>query len=208
MFGYQQPSTSALDSPRTGLHPHKEGIHQNKRGITSKQTEPKEVKTCCSPGVSPTGSECCATEHALPASSSWHLCFAPLNKTGHSFVTSFYEQHRMCTPDSRHYQQPAKNRNNLGIIKGYPPQMVTDVLETLENSSQTTYRGRAGQADLCMRPSSLSTQLSGSKREAFYCQLQASPARPRAQPWPLLPSFTRRASLTPHSPDNGAVGAP
>lgn len=49
-----------------------------------------------------------------------HLCFAPLNKTGHSFVTSFYKQHRMHTPDSRHYQQPAKHRNNLGIITGYP----------------------------------------------------------------------------------------
>lgn len=49
-----------------------------------------------------------------------HFCFAPLNKTGHSFVTSFYEQHRMHTPDSRHYQQLAKHRNNLGITTGYP----------------------------------------------------------------------------------------
>lgn len=51
-----------------------------------------------------------------------HLCFSPLNKTGHSFVASLYKQHWMHTPDSRHYQQPAKHGNNLGIITGYPKQ--------------------------------------------------------------------------------------
>lgn len=48
-----------------------------------------------------------------------HLSSIPLNKAGHSFVTSLFKQHSTHTQDIRLYQRPMKHRNGFSILTGY-----------------------------------------------------------------------------------------